>query len=325
MKQLQDVLQALKQLNQIAIFTHTNPDGDALGSSFALKAALEAAGKKAVVFLEKEIPKRFSFLNTGYSLSDDVSNFDGAIALDCGSLNRLGDLQKLYSSINTKLVVDHHYADFPFGDVYYSDPHSAACVELVYDLTKGLCGTLPDTVLAPIYTGLSTDTGQFKFSNVTAKTMTIAAELLAAGLDHRPITRCLYDTVTLNKLKFTGALAERIQLFNNATIAVLYCSDGFLQSFNLTFDEAEELPNTVLSVETVLVSVILKDKDEKTLKVSLRCKENIDMAKLASMFGGGGHKCAAGFVTEEKADDITEKLVNIITEQLEEYNACTKQ
>ena len=325
MNQLQDVLQVLKQLNQIAIFTHTNPDGDALGSSFALKAALEAAGKKAVVFLEKEMPKRFSFLDTGYSFAGEVSAFDGAIALDCGSLNRLGDLQDLYSSIHTKLVVDHHYADVPFGDVYYSDPESAACVELVYELTKGLCGKLPETVLAPLYTGLSTDTGQFKYSNVTAKTMSIAAELIGAGLDHRPITRRLYDTVTLNKLKFTGALAEKIQLFNNETIAVLYCSDSFLKSFNLSFDEAEELPNTVLSVETVQVSVIIKDKDEKTLKVSLRCKENIDMALLASMFGGGGHKCAAGFVTGASADDITDKLVKIITEQLEEYNACTKQ
>lgn len=325
MNQLSDILVALQQMNSVAIFTHTNPDGDALGSSFALKAALEAAGKKAVIFLEKELPKRFAFLDTGYSLEGDAAAFDGAIALDTGSLNRLGDLQKFYLSIGTTMVVDHHYADTPFGDFYYSDPESAACVELVYELAKGLCGTLPKSTLEPLYTGLSTDTGQFKYSNVTAKTMSIAAELIASGLEHRPITRHLYDTVTLQKLKFTGALAEKIQLFNNDTIGVLYCPDSFLQSYHLSYEEVEELPNTVLSVETVLVSVIIKEKDEETLKISLRCKENIDMAVLASMFGGGGHKCAAGFVSEQTADEITKQLVKIISEQLEEYNACTKE
>ncbi len=325
MNQLQDIAKALKKLNTIAIFTHTNPDGDALGSSFALKAILESVGKRAVVILEKEMPKRYMFLNDGYSLFEKPEMFDGAIALDSGSANRLGTLKDLYLSMQQRLVLDHHYADIPYGDVYYSDPESAACVELVYALSKEICDKLPAKALVPLYTGLSTDTGQFKYSNVTSNTMIMAAELLAAGLDHRPITRALYDTVTLNKLKFTGALAEKIGLYNNETIAVLYCPDSFLESYHLTNEEVEELPNTVLSIESVLVSVIIKDKDEKTLKVSLRCKENIDMAVLASMFGGGGHKCAAGFVTELSADALTEKIVAIISEQLEEYYANAKE
>ncbi len=325
MNQLQDIAEALKQLNTIAIFTHTNPDGDALGSSFALKAILEAVGKRVVVILEKEMPKRYSFLDAGYCLSANAQDFDGAIALDTGSANRLGTLKDLYLSMKQRLVLDHHYADSPYGDVYYSDPESAACVELVYALSKEFCEKLPEKALAPLYTGLSTDTGQFKYSNVTAKTMMMAADILASGLDHRPITRYLYDTVSLNKLKFTGALAEKTELYNNETIAVLYCPDSFLESYHLTNEEVEELPNTILSIESVLVSVIIKDKDEKTLKVSLRCKENIDMAVLASMFGGGGHKCAAGFVTELSADALTEKIVAIISEQLEEYYADAKE
>ncbi len=325
MNQLQEILEALKTMNRVAIFTHVNPDGDALGSSFAMKAALEAVGKEATLFLEKELPQRFSFLNNGYELTGNPDDFDGAIALDCGSQNRLGALQDLFIKMQNRLVVDHHYSDFPFGDLYYSDPGSAACAELVYELVKGLCSNLPQKTLAPLYTGLSTDTGQFKYSNVTAKTLTIAAELLAAGLEHRPITRHLYDTVKLEKLRFMGVLADEIQLFNHEKIGILACPDSFLERFGLTSEEVEELPNTVLSLESVLVSVIIKDRDSSGWKVSLRCKENIDMAQLATMFGGGGHKCAAGFVTELSIEEITEKLVKIISEQLEEFDACTKE
>ncbi len=320
MNQLQDVQKKLEQSQRIAIFTHTNPDGDALGSSFAIKAALESLGKQAVVFLEKEIPEKYAFLNEGYRLAGQPEEFDTALALDCGSLNRLGTLVPLYQAIGTRLVVDHHYGDAPYGDVYYTETDSAACAELVYLLIKSLCGNLPEKTLAPLFTGISTDTGQFKYSNVTPRTFRIAAELLEQGLAHRFITCQLYDTVKLSKLKFTGALADRVQLYYGGQIAVLTCFDSFLEQYGLTHEEVEELPNTVLSIEGVAVSVIIKDKDEKQLKVSLRCKDNIDLALLASCFGGGGHKCAAGFVSDLSPEALTEKLVVEITGRLEANN-----
>jgi len=317
--QLQEIQAKLEQAKRVAIFTHVNPDGDALGSSFAMKAALEALGKTAVVFLEKEMPEKYVFLNKGYCLSGEASDFDVALALDCGALGRLGSLEPMFQAIETKLVVDHHFSDVPFGDLYYTETQSAACAELVFLLVKNMCGTLPASTLVPIYTGISTDTGQFKFSNVTPRTLRIAAELLELGLDHRDITRRLYDTVKLAKLKFTGVLAEKIKLFYDGKIAVLECFESFLESHGLSHEEVEELPNTVLSVEGVDVSVIIKDKDAESFKVSMRCKENIDLALLASSFGGGGHKCAAGFVSELSLSELTETLVQEIAKRLEAF------
>ncbi len=319
MNQLYEIQTQLEKANKIAIFTHVNPDGDALGSSFALKAALESLGKTAVVLLEKEMPAKYEFLNGGYSLTADAAQFDTAIALDCGAAGRLGSLAPLYDAACVRLCVDHHYADSPFGDLYYAETDSAACAELVYLLIKNMCGQLPASTLVPLYTGISTDTGQFKFSNVTPRTMRIAAELLEAGLDHRDITRRLYDTVKLAKLKFTGVLADKIKLFYDGKIAVLECFESFLQSHGLTHEEVEEIPNTVLSIEGVEVSVIIKDRDAESLKVSMRCKENIDLARLASTFGGGGHKCAAGFVSTLSVEALTEVLVAEIHKQLEAY------
>jgi len=320
LEQLQEIKKALKQAERIAIFTHTNPDGDALGSSFAMKAVLTALGKQAVLFLETDIPERFSFLNDGYSLRGDASDFDVALALDCGAANRLGELKDLYQAIGLRLVLDHHCADAPFGDVYYSDPDAAACAELVYDVALSLLPALPDAAVTALYTGISTDTGHFKYSNVTAKTFTIAAELISRGLDQRAITRRLYDTVKLDKLKFTGALAERVRLHAQGRVAVLFCPDSLLEAFHLAHEEVEELPNTVLSIEGVLVSAIIKEKDSDRLKISLRCKENINVAHLAAEFGGGGHACAAGFVTELSAEAIEKQLVTMIVKRLEELD-----
>ena len=319
MNQLGEIKTKLEQAQNVAIFTHVNPDGDALGSSFALKTALESLGKSVTVLLEKALPEKYEFLNGGYSLSANPGDFDTAVALDCGAAGRLGSLAPLYDAIGLRLCVDHHYADSPFGDFYYAEPESAACAELVYLLIKNMCGTLPASTLIPLYTGISTDTGQFKFSNVSPRTHRIAAEILELGLDHRDITRRLYDTTRLEKLKFTGVLAEKIQLFYDGKIAVLECFDSFLESHGLSHEEVEEIPNTVLSVAGVLVSVIIKDKDAESLKVSMRCKENIDLARLASGFGGGGHKCAAGFVSNLSTQELTETLVAEIRKQLEAY------
>ncbi len=319
MNNLQIIQKKLEEAKKIAIFTHINPDGDALGSSFALKIALESLGKTATVLLEKPIPEKYEFLNEGYSLAAEAGDFDTAIALDCGSPSRLGSFEALFDSVSNRLVLDHHHSDAPFGDAYYSETGSAACAELVYVLIKNMCGTLPDKILIPIFTGISTDTGQFKYSNVTPRTFRIAAELLEAGLDHRDITRRLYDTAKLKKLKFTGAVGEKIQLFDDGKIAVLECFDDFLQSYGLTHEEVEELPNTVLSIEGVLVAALIKTKDENNLKVSLRGKENIDLSQLAAAFGGGGHKYAAAFVSPLSSAALTRELVEEIKKRLEAF------
>ena len=320
MNTLQDVLHALQKAQRVAIFTHLNPDGDALGSSLAMRAALLSIHKEATVFLEKPAPKRYDFLQPVCVLEGNAADFDVALALDCGSMDRLGTLQPLFQAIKLQLVVDHHESDAPFGDIYYTDPGAAACCELVYVLIRELCGGLPTETLAPLYTGLSTDTGHFKYSNVTPKTFRMAADLLENGLEPRPITRVLYDTVKLEKLKFNGTLGERVQLFDDGKIAVLNCPDSLLESFCLLPEDMEELPNTVLSIEGVQVSVVIKTKSENQLKISLRCKENVDLAALSAQFGGGGHKCAAGFVTTLSATEITARLVKVITKQLEEMH-----
>lgn len=319
---LKKIAEKLKHAERIAIFTHLNPDGDALGSSFAMKYVLESIGKEAIVYLENEIPKRFSFLGSEYIVGGEglLSNADTALVLDCAAFDRMGSLADTCRKIPCILCVDHHYSGECFGSLCYKETDSAATAQLVYKLVCSLTEDIPVKACEAMYTGISTDTGHFKYSNVTDETFNIAAKLLSHGINHRKITEILYDTVKYEKLIFMGKAAEHIEFFAGGRIALLKCSEEFIGKYGLTYDDAEELPNLALSVDGVKVSILVKDKDENSKRISLRGKDVLDLSQAACMFGGGGHKNAAAFVAEGNIDGILRKLVRIITDNLGEFD-----
>lgn len=317
MNTFSEVMEKLKKAESVAIFAHENPDGDALGSMSAAKAILEHMGKTVFICLETMPHEKFSYLEEWKVVSGKKIEADTALALDCGAFNRLGGLGSLYESFDVKLSLDHHFSNTPFADCYYTNPNSAACCELVYDMAIELCGEVPEKAMKGLYTGLSTDTGHFKFSNVTEKTLTIAAKLVGMGLDHRKITNVLYDTVKKQKLKFLGEIYSKIEFLSDGRISFLYCSDELLDKFGVNIDDVEELPNTILSIEGVLVAILLKDKDGGGYKVSMRGKDVIDLATIASLFGGGGHVNAAGLSITENKDMVLESLIAKIETALE--------
>ena len=319
MSTLKEISKKLKAANKVAVFTHLNPDGDALGSAFAIKSVLEHIGKDAQVYLEEPVPHKFLFLQGEYQTggSGTVTGADTALAVDCGAAGRLGTLADAYLSAPVKLCVDHHLSNEPFGDIYFTDPEAGATAELIYELALLLSDEIPMEAMRGIYTGLSTDTGHFKYSNATVHTFSVAADLLRRGLNHREITRPLYDTVKLGKLRFNGAAANNIRLHANGLVASLRCPDSMLAEYGLQHDDIEELPNMPLSLEHVLVGILVKDNTGRGgLKVSLRGKDTVDLSKVASQFGGGGHKNAAAFVTQDGPEEILEKLIPILDQAL---------
>ena len=315
---LKKIAKRLKKAEHIAIFTHLNPDGDALGSSFAVKYALESIGKKATVYLEKPMPEKFNFLGTDYELADEntVSSADCAIVLDCGEFSRLGNTAETCKKIPELLCVDHHKTGETFGKFYYNEPNAAATAQIVYKLVNLITKNVPKMAYEAIYTGMSTDTGHFKFSNVSPETFRIAAKVLESGIDHRKITTIIYDTVKREKMMFLGAATERVELFCDGKVAVLDCPGEFLAEFGLTYDDVDELPNIPLNLEGVLASVLVKDRDENSKRVSLRTKDAIDVSEVAQSFGGGGHKSAAACILSGDIEQNLKNLIDTIIEKL---------
>jgi len=316
------IADALRSANKIAIFTHTNPDGDALGSSFAMQKVLKAIGKDAVVYLEKDIPEHFSYLEGEYTVGgmETKTDADTALVLDCANFERIGDLADTCKSVPKILCVDHHFSGEDFGDLCLKEPDSAATAQIVYKLACLLTDELPEKVCEAIYTGISTDTGHFKFSNVTEETLFVASKLVGRGINHRKITEILYDTVKREKLIFLGKAAEEVKFFADGKGAILVCPEEFIGQYGLKYEEAEELTNLPLRMEGVLASILVKDKDENSKRVSLRGKDFLDLSEIAEMFGGGGHKNAAAFVAKGDIDKILEDLMKVITEKIGDKN-----
>lgn len=310
----------LKQVKSVAVFTHMHPDGDALGSAFAVKAILKACGICANVYLEKTMPKKFSYLDTGFFIGDPEGklNEDCALALDCGAFARLGSLSELFKTAKASLCIDHHYTSEGFCDISYVRPEAAATCELIYELAKEFSENIPYEAMQGIYTGISTDTGHFKYSNTSEKTLKIAADLVSKGLDFRKITSVIYDTVKLSKLKFMGEVAERIKVYDNC-IAVLDANEEFLKKYDLTYEDLEELPNLVSNLESAKVGILIKTGDKPdSFKLSFRGKDLIDLSALASAFGGGGHKNAAACVINEPIDAVIPKIIEKIHTMLKD-------
>ena len=317
---LKKIAKRLKKANHIAIFTHLNPDGDALGSSYAMKYTLEAIGKRATIYLEKPMPEKFNFLGTEYEIADEntESNADCALILDCGEFSRLGKCQTTCKKIPCIVCVDHHKTGDDFGDFYYNEPDIAATAQIVYKLATLILKTLPSKAYEAIYTGMSSDTGHFKFSNVSPETFEIAAKVLASGIDHRRITTILYDTVKREKMIFLGAATQKVKFYLDGRIAVLECYGDFLDKFGLTYDDVEELPNIPLNLEGVEVAIAVKDRDENSRRVSFRTKDVIDVSCVASQFGGGGHKAAAACIISGNIEEEIQKIIAALAEKLGE-------
>ncbi len=308
---LKKIAKRLKKAEHVAIFTHLNPDGDALGSSFAVKYALESIGKKATIYLERPMPEKYNFLGTDYEIADENTETDAdcAIVLDCGEYSRLGNTAQTCKKISDLVCVDHHKTGDAFGKLYYNEPDAAATAQIVYKLVNMITKNVPMKSYEAIYTGMSTDTGHFKFSNISPETFRITAKVLESGIDHRKITTIIYDTVKREKMMFLGAATERVELFCDGKVAVLDCPEEFLAEFGLTYDDVDELPNIPLNLEGVLASVLIKDRDENSKRVSLRTKDAIDVSEVAQKFSGGGHKSAAACII---SGDIEQKLKNLI-------------
>lgn len=317
MEELNQIVEKLLDAKQVAIFTHINPDGDALGSAFASKAVLEAVGISAELWLVEEMPQKFSYLDSGYRIWEEgaASSADTALCVDCGAEARLGKLAPMYLSIPTRLCIDHHLSSSPIGDIIYRRAEAAANAELIYEMAKKMTDSLPLAARIAIYTGLSTDTGHFKYSNVTENTFLVAADLIREGLDARAITMRLYDTVKREKYLFMGEAAKRVEFYADGKMAVLRCPDSFLREYGIKHEDVEELPNMACGFDGVLLSVLVKDNIEKGLKYSLRGREVLDLSKLAEHFGGGGHKNAAAFVSRSDCETVIATLEELVTKE----------
>ena len=309
----------LERADEVALACHVGPDGDALGSMLGLGAALRSLGKRVVASWGGEpfeVPASYSFL-PAVDLLVAPSEFPAAppvfVTFDTGSADRLGSHADRVGSAGCCVVLDHHASNTRYGSVHVVDPGAAATAVLVAQIVERLGVPLTQEIAAPLYTGLVTDTGSFKYSATTPAVHELAARLLATGIRHDLISRAIYDTATFDYVRLLGGACSRAEL-EPAAVAGLglvwtVVEADELKAPGLGLAEIEGVIDVLRTAQEAEVAVVLKgDPREGGWKVSTRSKGRVDVGAVCTALGGGGHRFAAGFSTTQEATTVLAQL-----------------
>lgn len=301
----------LKNADNICILCHQSPDGDTMGSAFALYHSLTAAGKRVKVRCSDKFPEKFSFLWEGYTEEDFEPEF--ILAVDIADVKLFGEGIMPYAD-RVKLCIDHHGTNVEYAENLYLEADSAATCELVYLVIREAGLPLTERTARCLYTGIATDTGCFCFECTTPRTHEIAAELIRHNIGYAAINRKLFTVKSRSRIAAERAVLDNAEYFFDGKCAMIIVSFDIMNNTGLDPVELDGIATLPMQIEGVEVGVTLKQKGENTYKVSMRSGEYVDVSQVCAAFGGGGHKRAGGCLMHGSPEEIKARLAEKIAE-----------
>lgn len=299
-----NIAKFLKENDNFLILTHKSPDGDTLGSGFGLCYALRFLNKNANVVCSDEIPERYSYFTKEYAPQDfEVKT---VVAVDVADPVLLGK----YSDMAVDFCIDHHKSNKFYAKETYVDETAAATVEIIAQILLFLEVEFTPLIADCIYTGLCTDTGCFRYSNVTPHTLLTASAMLSNGADAYNINRIMFETKTRARVEVEKDVYQNMKFFEEGKIAVISLSQELLQKTGAGEDELEGVSAMGRQIEGVEIALTLREKPNGEIKVSARTGQSVDASEVCKNFGGGGHARAAGCSVMMSLEDACEALVN---------------
>ncbi len=314
-EELVDLLSRPK--GSVLVLGTVQPDGDLLGSQIGLGLALGNAGTPVTLAGPHPVPDIFRFL-PGADLVQQWETapapFDLVILADCPDPSRTNGLLEGARGAGTRVVnIDHHPDNKRYGDVNWIEPEASATGEMVYDLLQAAGLKVTPEIATNLFTSLHTDTGSFRYSNTTPRTLRIAADLVAQGARPALVAGALYERRKPDDLRRLGSLLSRVEVSPDGQVAWLALPHGGAPE---SFLEAEDLVTYPRSIGSVKVAVLLREVGPGRVKVSLRAKGEVNVGKLAAAFGGGGHANAAGCTIAGSLSDARDALFRVVAEAL---------
>lgn len=317
---LEQISELLLKNDNYLILCHKRPDGDTLGSALALENALKSAGKTAHIACVHKIPSNTRFLFEGRD--PDLSYRDYGevvpVAVDIASLSMMGEIADVLGN-DILLKIDHHETGDDYAKYNYTEPDSAACGEIIYELIK-LMGVNVSECAVPLFAAISSDTGCFRYANTTPRTHKIAAALIETGIDHGNINHNLFENRTPAEVRALKCAYGGMRFFMDGRIAAIVLTNEEKRRLELCEEDLGLLNSITREIEGVKVGITLKqDKDDPVscdmmkFKMSVRSEKGFPANRLCALFGGGGHECAAGGeMISENADTALETIISKI-------------
>lgn len=309
----QQIINAIERAENIVITAHKSPDGDSIGSSIGLYRFIRKLGKNVTICHPDKAPSFFNWLEEVENIlifetnveeaTQKINEADLLICLDYNNFSRVGEeMQQVLEKYTGKIIlIDHHLNPAPITDLILSDTEICSTCQLVYEVIshpdnyRDNMTILDAHIATPLYLGIVTDTGSFRFPSVNSRTHQIVAEMIELGIIHSKIHENTFDNNTLDRLKLRGyATSEKLELVHENRIAIISLTQAELNRFNYQKGDTEGLVNVALSIEGVKAAVMLTEQ-EKQIRLSFRSKDDYEVNIIASeQFGGGGHKYASG-------------------------------
>jgi len=321
---LKKVVALIRKNNNFLITSHTNPEGDALGSELAFYMLLRKLAKSAVIVNEDELPYGYNFLPESQNIKKfryrprRRIQFDCLVLLDCSDLRRTGEVYRVNVENKPILNIDHHISNEKFGLVNWVEPYSSSTSEMIYKLYKKMGIPLDREAALCLYAGIMTDTGSFRYSNTSSSTLRIASELLKFNLDTVQIYKNLYENIPYEDIKLLSKILPKMRRGMAGRLVWFQIEHNLLKNKKLSFDLSEHVLTFGRLIKDVEVCVLFKENlgVKNEIRINLRSQGKVDVNKIASCFGGGGHKTASGATIHGKLDTVIKKVLAKIKESL---------
>lgn len=315
------IINYIDEGNYFIVTSHVNPDGDNIGSTLAMYYYLKSINKEVYYVIDDDTPINLKFLLKDIEIlnSEEFDKLNlkefNLIALDCGDLNRICIDNNLIKNAKKLICIDHHASNNNYGDFNYVVPEASSTCELVYNLLKKInkgknIQVIDKKIATALYTGVVTDTGKFSYSNTHPSTFEMAKDLLILGAETNKVICEVYGNNPYNYYKLLGEALNTLDIVNNK-IAVITLTQDMLSRNNINFKDTDGITPYCRDIENVEVGILVKEKSEEEIKISLRSKNYVDVSQIAKVFNGGGHVRAAGLtILNETIENATKMVIS---------------
>ncbi|HAZ05048.1 bifunctional oligoribonuclease/PAP phosphatase NrnA [Acetobacterium wieringae] len=309
-----EILNCLCTNQRFLILLHQKPDGDAIGSAVALGKGLKQLNKTVDYYIDLPLEDKLEFFDEiqyfNQVLQDD---YDVIIYLDCSSSSFAFSPAEMPAA-KIRLVIDHHKSNAHYGDLNFVEI-TGATAEIVFRVLRGLNVVFDEEMADAIFTGITTDTGSFQFSNVTVDTHLIASELYAIKTNYAHLSKRLHTQKNINQMKMTGAAIHSLEILDSMPIAMMILDHETIVKFGGTINITDDVANLGQNTIGVAITALLKEIDPGEYRVSLRAKYPYDIHEIALKYGGGGHERAAGFNFCGDVGELKRDLMEVCANQ----------
>lgn len=314
---LDEILKQIQKAEKIVILTHESPDGDAVGSSLAMKLILEKLEKKADVIIP-EYSRLFNFLPSAEDIMIDseIKNYDLAISVDCATFKRMAK-KEYFENAKSTIVIDHHGSNTMYGDLNYVNPVSPACCEVIAGMVKYYEIDITKDIGTCLMTGIITDTGGFRHVGITPETFEFTADLIRLGVDVPDIYKRTLNTKTRANFELSKRVMDRMEILEDGKVTFTYMDKKDEEEVGAEPGDHEGLVEIGRDIEGVEVSIFIRQKEnEDAYKISMRSGNKVNVSDICFLFGGGGHPRAAGALIQGNVEQVKKKLMKEVRKAL---------